>query len=144
MPQFRVLDQEDFLTNMAVFLLLFVFISILCFAAVAVILYTRSLTIALTNAWIYDDLRRLGAPDRYLRRVAREQISRVFLAPVITGTLLILAFVMMILIFNSGVSISAAELASMKNCLLIVAMISAAIYWFYRLTLSAVCKKLKV
>lgn len=50
MPQFRVLDQNDFVTTMAVFLVLFIFIALICFAAVIVIAFTRCMTIALTNA----------------------------------------------------------------------------------------------
>ena len=144
MPQFRVLDQEDFVTSMAVWLLLFIFVSILCFAAVAVILYTRCMTITLTNAWVYDDLRHLGAPREYLRGVAKGQVSRVFKAPIITGTLLIMAFVSMILFFNGGADISAYEFASMKTCLIVVAAISVLIYAYYRFTLHSTCKRLGI
>ena len=38
MPQFCVLDQNDFVTTMAVFLMLFIFIALICFAAVVVVL----------------------------------------------------------------------------------------------------------
>ncbi len=38
MPQFRVLDQNDFVTTMAVFLMLFIFIALICFAVVVVVL----------------------------------------------------------------------------------------------------------
>ncbi len=66
MPQFRVLDKADFVKTTAVFLTLFIFIALVCFAAVAVIAFTRCMTIALANRWAYDDLRRLGAPNIYL------------------------------------------------------------------------------
>ena len=63
MPQFRVLDQNDFVTTMAVFLVLFIFIALICFAAVIVIAFTRCMTIALTNARVYDDLRAPGGAE---------------------------------------------------------------------------------
>ena len=44
MPQFRVLDQNDFVTTMAVFLMLFIFIALICFAAVIVIAFTRCIS----------------------------------------------------------------------------------------------------
>jgi hypothetical protein len=135
MPQFRVLDQADFTSNMAVFLLLFVFVSILCFTAVAVILFTRSMTLILTNAWVYQDLRKLGASNRYLCRTARGQVARVFLAPVVIGTLLIFAFVCLILTANGEGGISGSELAALRGCLSVVAAISAVLYGLYRLTL---------
>lgn len=148
MPQFRVADQADFVTNMAVYLLLFVFVSILCFAAVGVILFTRSMTLAITNEWVYQDLRKLGAPGKYLYKTVRGQISRVFRAPILIGTLMILGFVVLILMGNgigSGAGgISPYELAALGNCCLIVAAISAALYALYRGTLRAVCRKLKI
>lgn len=144
MPQFRMLDQADFTTNMAVFLLLFVFVSILCFAAVAVILFTRSMTLILTNAWVYQDLRKLGASNGYLCRTARGQISRVFLAPVAIGTLLIFTFVCLILAANGEGGISRYELAALGNCLIVVAAISALLYGLYRLTLRGACKQLGI
>ncbi|MGN0977704.1 MAG: FtsX-like permease family protein, partial [Faecousia sp.] len=60
MPQFRVLDKADFGRTMAVYLLLFVFIAVICFAAVTVIGFTRSMTIALVNRQVYEDMRKLG------------------------------------------------------------------------------------
>ena len=40
-------------------------------AAVIVIAFTRCMTIALTSARVYDDLRHLGAPNAYLFRAVR-------------------------------------------------------------------------
>ena len=102
MPQFRVLDQNDFVTTMAVFLVLFIFIALICFAAVIVIAFTRCMTIALTNARVYDDLRHLGAPNRYLFRSVKGQVSKVFLVPAIVGTAVISAFYLMIMYFNDN------------------------------------------
>lgn len=142
MPKFRVLDQADFTTTMAVFLLLFIFVAILCFAAVAVILFTRSMTLAMTNAWVYEDLRKLGAPGAYLRKTARGQVSRVFKAPILVGTLLILGFYTLILYGNGEGTITASEFAGLESCMLVVAAISALLYGLYRLTLRQVCSKL--
>lgn len=144
MPQFRVLDTADFTTNMAVFLLLFVFVSVLCFAAVAVILFTRSMTLILTNAWVYQDLRKLGASNAYLRRTARGQICRVFLSPILIGTLLIYAFVCLILAANGEGGISGYELAGLGSCLVVVVAISAVLYGLYRLTLHRAYRQLAV
>lgn len=127
MPRFRVLDQADFTTTMAVFLMLFVFVSIVCFAAMVVILFTRCMTIAMTNARVYDDLRHLGASSAFLRRTVKGQISRVFFVPLCTGTLLIYAFFAMILYFNSG-SFTPGELAGLANCALVVLVLSLFLY----------------
>ena len=143
MPRFRVLDQADFTTTMAVFLMLFVFVSIVCFAAMVVILFTRCMTIAMTNARVYDDLRHLGASNAFLRRTVKGQISRVFFVPLCTGTLLIYAFFAMILYFNSG-SFTPGELAGLANCALVVLVLSLFLYGMYRFTLGRVCSALSI
>ena len=145
MPQFRVLDKNDFVTTMAVFLMLFIFIALICFAAVIVIAYTRCMTIALTNRQVYDDLRYLGAPGAYLYRSVRGQVSKVFLVPTIVGTGLIYAFYAMIMYFNGDpVGFTSGELAGMGSCLLLICAVSALLYGVYRLTLRQVCRTLAI
>ncbi|SDF06797.1 FtsX-like permease family protein [Fontibacillus panacisegetis] len=144
MPQFRVLDKADFIKTTAVFLMLFIFIAIICFAAVIVIAYTRSLTIGLTNAQVYDDLRRLGASNSYLLKTVKGQISKVYFTPIFTGTVIIYAFYAMIMYFNDGGNLSGSELAGMANCLVLIAAGSALLYGVYRFTLRKVCGILNI
>lgn len=144
MPQFRVLDQTEFIKTTAVFLMLFIFIAIICFAAVVIIAYTRSLTIALTNVQVYQDLRRLGANNRYLLKTVRNQISKVFFSPILTGTVIIFGFYMMIMFFNGDDGITAPELRGLLNCLILVLIISAVLYGVYRFTLDKVCRMLHI
>lgn len=144
MPKFRILDQADFATQMAVFLLLFIFVAILCFAAVAVILFTRSMTLAMTNAWVYEDLRKLGASNAYLCQTVRGQISRVFRAPIFVGTLLILGFYTLILFGNGEGGITVSEWAGLGSCLIVVAAVSVLLYILYRLTFRSACMELNI
>lgn len=143
MPQFRVLDKADFVRTTAVFLVLFIFIAIICFAAVFVIAFTRCMTIALTNRQVYDDMRKLGAPNAYLYASIRGQVSKVFLVPALTGTGLIYGFYAMIMYFNDN-RLTVQELAGMAVCLALVAAVSTLFYGVYRFTLRSVCRGLKV
>ena len=143
MPQFRILDRNDFVTTMAVFLVLFIFIALICFAAVVVIAFTRCATIAITNARVYDDLRRLGAPRDYLFRSARGQVSRVFLVPAVVGTAVMAVFYTMIMFFNDGL-LTSGELAGLGACAAVVAALSAVLYLVYRFTRRSVCRILKI
>ncbi|BAK97918.1 putative ABC transporter permease protein [Oscillibacter valericigenes Sjm18-20] len=142
-PQFRVLDRSDFVATYAVFLMLFVFIAIVCFAAVLVIGYTRCLTIAINNRQVYEDLRHLGATPQYLYRSVRGQISKVFGVPAFIGTSLIYIFYIMILFFNDN-RMTKSEISGLINCLFVVLGMSAVIWAFYRFTLRKVCGMLKV
>lgn len=143
MPKFRVLDKADFIKTTAVFLMLFIFISIICFVAVIVIAFTRSITIAISNKKIYDDLRHLGASNDYLNNCAKSQVKKVFFVPIITGTSLIYIFYSMIMFFNDN-RLTLYEIAGLLVCLALIAIISFVLYLIYRLTLKKVCNILKI
>ena len=115
----------------------------MCFAAVIVIAFTRCMTIALTNARVYDDLRHLGAPDRYLFRSVKGQVSKVFLVPAIVGTAVISAFYLMIMYFNDN-RFTPGEFAGMAACAAVIAALSAVLYGVYRLTRRSVCRQLGI
>lgn len=145
MPQFRSLDKADFVKTTAVFLMLFIFIAIVCFSAVIVIAFTRCMTIAMTNAHVYDDLRHLGAPDAYLFSAVRSQIARVFAVPAAAGTAIIYAFYLMIMYFNGDpAGITPSEAAGLAACLGLIAVLSAGFYLVYRLTRRSVCRALSI
>ena len=143
MPQFRVLDKADFIKTTAVFLMLFIFISIICFVAVIVIAFTRCITIAIFNKKVYDDLRHLGASNDYLNNCARSQVKKVFLVPIITGTSLIYIFYSMIMFFNDN-RLTFYEIAGLLVCLALISIISFILYLIYRLTLKKVLNILKI
>lgn len=145
MPQFRALDKADFVKTLAVFLILFVFIAIVCFSAVIVIAFTRCMTIALTNAKVYDDLRHLGASNACLYRSVRGQVKRVFFTPALVGTALIYAFYILIMYFNGDpAGITTSEAAGLLASLCVIAAVSALLYGVYRLTLARVCFALNI
>lgn len=93
---------------------------------------------------LYQDLRKLGASNAYLRKTAHGQISRVFLAPVVIGTLLILAFVCLILAANGEGGISSYEFADLRSCLVVVAVISVGLYGLYPITLRRAYRQLAI
>ena len=145
MPQFQVLDKTDFLQTVAVFLMLFLFIALVCFGAVIVIAYTRCMTIALTNRRVYEDLRQLGASEGYLYASLRHQIRRVFLVPILTGTTVIYAFYAMILYFNGDpAAITQSEAAGLLSCLAVIAAVSLLLWAVYRVTLKSVCRAIGI
>lgn len=145
MPDFRSLDKADFVRTTAVFLVLFIFIAIVCFSAVIVIAFTRCMTIAMTNARVYEDLRRLGASNEYLYQAVRGQVSRVFVVPAVAGTTIIYAFYTMIMYFNGDpAGIMPSEMAGLASCLALIAVLSAGFYGIYRLTRRSVCAALQI
>lgn len=114
-PAISVLQKQDMIKNAAVFLMLFLYISLICFAAVGIIAYTRSLTIALNHGQVFQDLKRLGASNRYIRGCIRTQLNKIFLLPYLLGGGLVLLFFALILYNNDG-RFQYAEAVSLLIC----------------------------
>lgn len=102
MPRIRILDQNDFLQSFAVYLMMFLFISIICMLAALIISYTRCMTITLNNRYVFDDLRRLGAPPAYLLREVKSQAGTVFQVPCIVGMTSMYLLYAMLMFGNDG------------------------------------------
>ena len=136
-PMFRPMDQNDYVKNLAVYFLLFVFIAIICIAAVIVIAYTRSLTIAENNRQVYDDLRHLGAKREYLYRSVKSQVSMVFTLPIAVGTVLISAYQVLLLYMNSN-GIERGDLLTFAMDAVLLVAVSLLLWVVYKITLRKV------
>lgn len=133
-PSFGVLDRQDVMKNMAVYLMLFIYIAIVCFAAVGIITYTRSVTIAINNKNLFDDLKRLGANHRYIEQCIKAQLKKVFTIPTIIGSISIYLLYFAILYGNSG-SITPSEWIALRINLEIVLGACLFMYLIYKLSL---------
>lgn len=129
-PDFRVLQDQDMIKNMAVMLMLFIYIAIVCMAAVGIIAYTRGLSIAMNYRQIFVDLRRLGANRNYILFCIKGQLRKVFFYPFLVGVVLCTFFILMIFMANDGV-VSHSEMTAFGIDLLIYAGIFGYIYVVY-------------
>lgn len=133
MPRFKELEMNDFIRTMAVFLMIFLFIAVICMAAGSLIAYTRCLTIAINNKQVFDDLARLGAGPGYLFRAVKEQLGKIYLVPSAVGFTLMYLLYLMIMYANDG-KFSETELMGVALCLIAVFLLAAIIYASYRFT----------
>ena len=101
-PEFRILSEYDLINNYSVFIMMFVYITIICYAAVGVIAYTRSITIAINNQMLFADLRKLGANDKYITKTVRTQLKKIFIIPTLLGSFAMVFLFTFILYSNSG------------------------------------------
>lgn len=143
MPQIRVLDKNDFLTTFSVYLMAFMFVAIICFAAAIVIGYTRCQAIALNNRYVFDDLKRLGASPAFLSAEARRQCIIVFRIPAFTGMTLMTLLYSLILYANDS-RLTSSELYSLLVCLAVLAVISLVLYICYRYTRKNIERQLDI
>lgn len=143
MPQFRILDSTDQLKTFGVFMMAFLFIAIVCFAAALVISYTRCQTIAMNNAYVFYDLKRLGASPDFLAKEVRRQAGPVFKIPTIAGMSIMLLLYMMILFANDGL-LTKSELMGFLMCLEVIAVLILIFYAVFRRTLHGLQKQLEI
>lgn len=143
MPKMRIMDQNDFLRTFAVYLMMFLFISIICTLAALIISYTRCMTITLNNRYVFDDLRRLGASPAFLKREVRSQAGNVFRIPSLIGMGAMYFLYILIMLGNDGRLVSG-ELGGLGTCLMILLLISAVYYAVYRYTVHRMCAELEV
>lgn len=133
MPQSRILDQTDFVRNFSVFLMLFLFIAIICFLAAMVISYTRCMTIALNNRYVFEDLKRLGASPGFLLKEIKGQASPVFKIPAAVG-MTIMYLLYALLMFGNDGQLTSSEIVGLTVCFFILAAIALIYYLVYRYT----------
>ncbi len=143
MPKFRILDQNDFLRTYAVFLMVFIFIFLICITAACVICYTRCQTIAVNNRYVFDDLRKLGAPPAFLKREIERQCCTVIRTPSIIGIFMMTLLYTMIMYANDG-KISLSEVLALGICGVVILLIILLIYAVYRRTVRALVKELEI
>ncbi len=130
MPQFRVLDSTEQLNTFSVFMMTFLFIGIVCFTAALVISYTRCQTLALNNAYVFYDLKRLGASPGYLCRELRRQAGPVFQIPTAVGMSCMVLLYGMMLYANDN-RYTQSEIAGFLVCLEVIAVIAILFYAVY-------------
>lgn len=131
-PSFRILLLNDYLCRMGVLYMMFLFIFIVCLTTSLVVCYTRCQTIALNNRYIFDDLKKLGAPPAFLAGEVRRQCGSVFRVPALVGMGVMYALFAMILYANDG-RVTFYEGIALLICLGMILLIGAVI--------SAVCRR---
>ena len=130
-PQFKVLLAQDMLKNMSVYIMLFVYIAIVCLTAVGVIAYTRGVSIGINYKQVFVDLQRLGASHTYIRFCIRSQLRKIFFFPYFMGVAVSLFYMFLIYWQNDGI-ITSAETRAIGVILLAICLIFGYIYLVYR------------
>lgn len=134
-PQFQIIDKTDSVKNFAVFFMMFLFIAIVCYLAAMIICYTRCMTIAINNRYVFEDLARLGASPDYLKKEIKRQSGSVFAVPTAIGMVAICGLTTLIFYANDGV-VTNRESIALFAFIGVMFVIGAIIYCVYRQTVA--------
>lgn len=143
MPVFQILNSHDFLMTYSVYIMMFLFIFIVCLIAACIILHTRCQTIALNNRYLFEDLKRLGASPAFLTWEVKKQCTSVFLTPSIVGVTA-MGFVFFMILFINDNRISHSEVTSILFCIASFVVLSIFLYGVYRVTVREIKRQLSL
>ena len=131
-PFSRALIQADAMELVAVFVLLSIYVSIISLTAAGIMSYVRSVTIAMDNRQLFEDLKKLGADDGYREKVMRVQLRKIFAYPVVAGCMIVGVFSLFLTYFND-MSLQAFEVRMLAMEAGLMALIAGVLYAVYRL-----------
>lgn len=131
-PFSKVLLRADAMEMVAVFVLLSLYISVISLTAAGIMSYIRSVTIAMDNRQLFEDLKKLGADDAYEERAIKVQLRKIFAYPVATGCAIVGIFSLFLTYFND-MCLQAFEVKMLLIEVLLMAFIAAVLYGVYRL-----------
>ena len=94
-PQFNIIAAQDRMQFISVYVMLSLYIFIISLAAVSVMAYVRSISIATDNKGLFESLTKLGADEAYKRKVLKKQIARIAQYPLEIKSLSILAVMLL-------------------------------------------------
>lgn len=132
-PFFKVLTKAEALQQTAVFVLLSVYIAIISLAAIGVMSYVRSITIAIDNKQLFFDLQRLGANKDYVKCVIRVQLRKVFTYPAAAGSVIVMIFALFMTCFND-MNLEAGEVKMLGMLAGLIVLMAAYMYGMYKIS----------
>lgn len=139
-PAFVYMQREYVFIQYAVFFLLFLYVSIICLAAVAIISYTRSQSVGISSRQVFDDIAKLGADKNYIYKLLKVQIKKVYFLPTLVGCLGMGVFEILMLYMNDG-KYSAGEMRALGIMAVLTGVVVLFQYGMYRRAMKTVARE---
>lgn len=138
-PVLVPLINQQTILGMAIRLMLFIYVAVICIAAAGIIGYSRSQSVANSSRQMFEDLKRLGADREYRRWLLKKQIAKVYVLPTILGVGIAIVYIIMILFINDGV-LKSGEISVALYGVVLGGVIAGFQYLMYKKAFRAVCK----
>lgn len=135
-------NQQTILGN-AIRFMLFIYVAVICFAAVGIIGYTRSQSVGISNAQVFEDIKKLGADKRYRRELMKKQIGKIYVLPTCVGAAVTVIYQFIILWGNDG-AILPHEVKTMVLAVGAAVLVMLYQYVMYRKSVKQVGEMLKL
>lgn len=133
-PMFNIIFEQDRMQMISVYVMLCMYICIIALAAIGVMTYVRSISVATDNKGIFESLTKLGADHAYQRMVLKKQLAKIFFYPGIVGCGAGFLFSFM-MDYTNDVGITAIEIKALGILLLLIAIFCFVLFSVYRVSL---------
>lgn len=130
-PAFNIITAQDRMQMISVYVMLCLYIFIISLAAVSVMAYVRSISVATDNKGLFESLTKLGADKRYKRNVLKKQIARIVQYPGTIGCVLGFVFAFVMDFMNDGM-ISAIECKALAILAVMLLGMGGILYVVYK------------
>lgn len=130
-PAFNIITAQDRMQMISVYVMLCLYIFIISLAAVSVMAYVRSISVATDNKGFFESLTKLGADKRYKRNVLKKQIARIVQYPGMIGCVLGFVFAFVMDFMNDGM-ISAIECKALAILAVMLLGMGGILYVVYK------------
>lgn len=130
-PAFNIITAQDRMQMISVYVMLCLYIFIISLAAVSVMAYVRSISVATDNKGLFESLTKLGADKRYKRNVLKKQIARIVQYPGMIGCVLGFVFAFVMDFMNDGM-ISAIECKALAILAVMLLGMGGILYVVYK------------
>lgn len=130
-PAFNIITAQDRMQMISVYVMLCLYIFIISLAAVSVMAYVRSISVATDNKGLFESLTKLGADKHYKRNVLKKQIARIVQYPGMIGCVLGFVFAFVMDFMNDGM-ISAIECKALAILAVMLLGMGGILYVVYK------------
>lgn len=130
-PTFVPLQEHYLFLTYSVYLLMFIFVAVICLAASGVISYTRAQSLALQSRQTFSELKKLGCTNCQLEEILNKLLRKVFAWPTILGCSGSFGIVFLMLWQNDG-RLDFSELKSIPMILCLIGAAALCQYFVYR------------
>lgn len=140
-PGFNIILIQDQMQLISVYVMLCLYIFIISLAAISVMTYVRSISVAADNYELFASLERLGADMQYRRKILKNQLSKIFQYPAAIGCGIGFIFSFAMDFFNDG-RIAETEVIALIVLGGIILMIAAVLFAVYKYSIKKAMTKI--
>ena len=130
-PGFNIITTQDRMQLISVYVMLCLYIFIISLAAISVMTFVRSISVATDNRALFDSLDKLGADRSYKRKILKKQLAKIFQYPAVIGCGIGLLFSVAMDFFNDG-RIRGTETTALSMLLIIICIVCVVMFAVYK------------